>query len=405
MTLFAASLAGFVLLCFTAELLCRTVLHLHFDPYSFPLGREHFPDFMHLRGRFAYFHSREFFTYDDGSAYLYPAPVALVYKAFYGFGAHAVRAFVGWIALCAGAAWLGMGRLLQRRGVGRAGAYLVPLLVLCCSYPLWTDVRQANMEIVIALFTSLGIAFFLDDQEYPAAVCFGLAASMKIYPAILLALFLARRRIGPMVLGALTAALCTVAGLWAVCPDIRTSWRFIRAGVLRFRTDYILVRRPEIGTDHSLFAWVKLALRPLPDAHLLGHYLTAYLAIAGVTATVLFFVRIVKLPAANQVLLLSIATILLPPVSFEYTLLNMLAPIGMLVLLSVDAHQSGNTLRWEAILFGCSAVILAPLPEFIVRGWTIDGQIKSVALAIMFVCALRGPLALPAADRGTPIKQ
>ena len=108
---------------------------------------------------------------------------------------------------------------------------MFPSAVLLCSYPLWFAAKQANMEIVIWVFLAAGLACLLKGRGYSAAGCFGIAASMKIYPIIYLGLLLVRRQYREVIFGAVTAAVVTLASLWAVYPNLLVSSRRISAGV------------------------------------------------------------------------------------------------------------------------------------------------------------------------------
>ena len=399
---FAWALVILMSACFVVNLFSRRFLHLHFEPFATPFFSDYFPDFINFVPRFKYFHTLTFFTYSSKTPFMYPAPVAVVYELFYLVPAHPLRFFLlfGCAAFVAAATLFG--RVLLRRGIQPVDAYLFPLVVLLCSYPFWFAGKQANMEVVIWAFLAAGLACLLKERGYSAAGCFGIAASMKIYPIIYLGLLLVRRQYRQGVFGAMTAAFLTVASLWAVYPDIPESSRRISAGVEQFRLLYMLHLRPEIGADHSLFAVFKRVVHPLPPPAELGHILSLYLAVAAIGGLALFVLRIRKLPVLNQVLCLMVASILFPPTSFEYTLLHLLDPFAMYVLLILSYQREGRRAPGQKFLLPCFAVLFGFIPELIRHGVSFGGQVKGLLLLALFLYALWRPLgSLDELARGT----
>jgi hypothetical protein len=98
------------------------------------------------------------------------------------------------------------------------------------------------------------------------------------------------------------------------------------------------------------------------------------------------------MPPINQVLFLTIASIILPPMSYDYTLLHLYTPWVMLVFFAVALWR--NNLPnpkglWPAFL--CFIVLLSPQNEIILHGERLEGQIKCLALVALAVIALRFP--------------
>ena len=198
----------------------------------------------------------------------------------------------------------------------------------------------------------------------------------------------------------MAAAVSTLAGLWLVCPDIAYSWRQTVLALTTFGHQYVAgVRTQEIGFDHSLFALVKLLMTILgaqSSAARPGVYLLT-VALGGI---LLFLLRIRHLPVPNQVLCLSVAAILLPPLSYDYTLLHLYAG---LVLLSFVAIQQEATRKtgvpqkripglWAAFLI--LAFLLPPQSELIWHGDRYAGQVKALALLALGYVSLRYPFVL-----------
>jgi hypothetical protein len=390
---FMLALVFFTACCGLVELVCRkvAVLHRDRDPYIYPFLREHYPDFLLLRPRFNFFHSAAFFSTSRGSPFMYPAPVGVVYRLFYAMPNGGLSTFLGFVLLSFTVAGLLFGRALQRRGMPHVLAYLVPPSVLLLSFPVWFELKQANMEIMLWILITAGVALFLAGRGYPAAVCFGIAASMKIYPLAYLGLLLIRRQYRQITVALTVGIATTVASLWVVGDSIGPAWQRVSEGVTKFRFLYMLHKRREMAFDHSLLSVIKLPMHPFPTPERFAPILTVYLVFVFILGFVLFFFRIWRMPAINQILFLTVACILLPPVSFEYTLLHLFVPLGLLTLFVVDVTRHGEPMpSGVRPAMACFAILLAPLSEVALLGRQLDGQIKAGALVVLlFVAATR----------------
>lgn len=389
-----------ILACVAAEIFCHFVLHLG-APYDYPfLARgETFWDFILFFHRFRFFHRPEFFTVDPGYPFLYPAPVAVLYEVFFVFRIFSLPLFLLFILECFVVSAFMLDRTLQRRGLSsnRSAGFVAASLLL--SYPLWFDIKQGNIEIGIWLFVALGVWAFCAGKGYKAAACFGIAGSMKIFPFVYLGLLIARRKYRETAFAVLVAFVTTVVSLWLLGGiHVRAAWRNVEAGVNGFRTIYVLHYRPnEIGFDHSLFALIKCCVPHPPLLEVPPLLLTAYLAIAAAAGIALYFLRIRNLPLINQVLCLSVASILLPPVSSDYTLMHLYIPWAMLVLFAQEQTNLRRAVPGLAAAFVLLAILFAPESEFIYDAVRFGGQLKAGALVALMFVGLRYSFAANAA--------
>jgi len=195
-----------------------------------------------------------------------------------------------------------------------------------------------------------------------------------------------------MLYAILTAALVTVSSLWLVYPHVLLSWRLSNQALAKFR-EVVMIKKlyPQTAFDHSLFALIKVALHPLPPPAVMHHLLDAYMAISVLGGLILFFVRIRKLPVCNQVLCLCVACILLPPTSFDYTLMHLYVPWALLALLAVQAKAFHKQFPGLIAAFICFAILFVPETEFIYHAHSYGGQIKALALLALFVIGLYYP--------------
>lgn len=398
----ATLILGFLTaVCFVVEFVCGRLLHLPSDPYAVPLFMERYPDLLFLLPRFNLFHSPAFFSFVSPFPFMYPAPIAVVYRFFYMFPGGPLRPFLFFVLATFSIAGVMFSRVMHRHGVSKADAFSFTFAVLFCSYPIWFLYKQANMEAIIWAVLTTGVVLFLLGRGYGAAACIGIAASMKIYPLIYLGLFLTRRQYRQIAFGIGVIAVTTLASLWLVCPDLSISWHHTNAGLDQFRVMYVLHVRPEIGMDHSLFALLKRIQQPPPSPQRIARILTPYMIIVACSGVGVFFLLIRKLPIANQLLSLGVASVLFPPVSFEYTLVQLLLPFGVVALLAVDLSRRDEWLPGLTATLVCFVLVLAPIPELIVYGERFGGQLKSLVLLALFGIALMKPLSLRPGTNGS----
>lgn len=390
---FVAQSAVWMALCLGTEIACRFLLRWGY-PYNYPAvpQRVIFGDFRFYLGKFAFFHSRQFFA--EGPVLTYPAPSVVAFKLLLlpqpTSGRSAVARFAAVLLLVSWALLLLWYRALRARGLSAraAGSFLAATYLL--SFAFWFEFHQANIEFAVWAVVTAGLCLFWRERWRSAAVCFGIAAAMKLFPVIFLGLFVSRRQYREIGWALLTAAFVTVGSLWLVCPDLAYSWQQTSAAVSTLRSLYMLQLPPvESGFDHTLFVLLKRLLPTLPSPAQLGRLLNLYLVVVGAGGCLVFFVRIRKLPVINQILCLSTAAVLFPPVSYDYTLIHLYAPLALLTLVAIEdgvRPRAGLTLAFALLAFTLSAQ-----SEFILHGLRVAGQLKAVALAGLFVVGLRYP--------------
>ncbi len=392
--LWIALLSGSVLLWVS----CLAFRHFGYGaPYSSPFPPKLLEDLTVYIETFKTFHTADFFTFSTHSRFAYPAASAVVYRFFYSF--HRFKA--AYAVISGGWALVGIAavsRALLRRHVQPVVA--VALAATCCAtFPFVFLFQRGNIEIVLWMLTSIGTLAYVRRQPYAAAILWGMAAAMKIYPIFLLGVFLGRRReTGPFLTGIASALLTTLASLWYVGPSVGLAFRGFLGGVQGFQGAYAeFVRLNELGFDHSLFSVAKLLA--IGTGHSSAAWLHPYYVIAGAVAALVFLLRVRKLPFANRLVFLTVAATLLPPVSYEYTLVQIYVP-GILLLLyalrpatlatpdppSGLSDRSLHSLHWA---LACIAVLLLPGNLFVLHGRLYAGQVKVIPLLVLAFLAVR----------------
>ena len=195
MWLYLALLGGISLLEWGPVLL-GMVLHHHglpmYSPIFDPAGR--FADWTIFLERARHFGQPGVISRTDlGYPFTYPLPSFFVYVLFVRLFAHSVKAYLiaGGVIFVGATAAYSVG--LARRGAGRLMQAVV-WATLLLGLPALFLLDRGNIEVFLWLFMLLGTVSFVYKRPYLAASCFGIAAAMKVYPALLLLLLLRRRQ-------------------------------------------------------------------------------------------------------------------------------------------------------------------------------------------------------------------
>jgi hypothetical protein len=382
----------------------KDILHLPGeDWYPLFLRQERFSDFTIFQERFRYFHEATFFQL-PGFPFTYPAPIAVVFDGFFQFGTYSLSAFISFCFLVFMCACFALGRAMIHRGLGMAQMVAFIGSSMLLSYPFWFLVDRANIEIMNWLLVALGVTAYWHKRWYLAAAFFGVAISFKIFPFVFLGLLLSARKYWAVAWGIVICTFMTLVSTWFMGPTYQTASAGIANGLNFFRVHYMLQVHPsEIVFDHSVFAIVKeLTIGPYVVS--IGHglyylpWLYGYMAVCAVVGVILYFLRIRTLPRANQILALTVASILLPPVSADYTLVHLYISWGVLVLVSISLNDA-RKVKGLVLSFVCMAFLMAPESFAVIYGIRFAGQLKAIVLLILFIVSITYPFEEPAYDR------
>jgi hypothetical protein len=106
------------------------------------------------------------------------------------------------------------------------------------------------------------------------------------------------------------------------------------------------------------------------------------------------------MPVTNQVLVVTAFMVMLPPISYFYTLVHLYAPFLMLVFLAIRAERAGVRIP------GLPGTILLFVPIFAAftiftypRALLFGGLIQALMLMSLLLCAVQFPFSTEAATR------
>lgn len=366
----------------------------------YPLQTPNFMDLLEYVPTLKLVHTAEFFHPAHASVFAYPPFCAALFAALYGTG-HPVMVYVAIAVAALGIAISCTARALERRGLSRATAWLLPVTLALVSFPLWRLVPQGNIELLLWMFAAGGVWCFVNGREKEAAVLWGLAAAMKMYPVLLLLLFIPRGRWRAMLLGAATAVAATVLSLWWMGPTFAAALRGELGGVFGYQG----VRAGQwnmniLATNHSAFTLVKTV------SVIAGHAFSTnvYYAVSGSIFLLLFFARLRRMPLVNQLLGITIAMVLIPSVSYFHTLTHLYAPFVLLLLVALEAQHGGRRVP------GMTGAMLLFLPLF--SSFTLftfrtvylfGGIVQAIALGMLLLYTLQYPFATDEETAGAAI--
>lgn len=360
-------------------------------------------DYYDYLPRFAVLHSPSFFTV-YAYPWVYPAPAAFILYPFYQFSRPThwhpgYFLFAGSVlGLSFAFAWRLRQKLIEQR-IKPWHATALLGLTFCPGWPLYFALERGNIEALLWIGIATGVFCAATGRHTRAAGLIGVFGSAKLYPLFFLGLLFRKGRYRSFALGVALWVLTTLAGLRFLEPDVRDAWHQVSVGVQTWTAMMTLCYWPGgIGPDHSLFGLLRQV--SFGGVLRLPNVLPLVLGLAGTTALLIFLLRVRRFPLSNQVLFLACAAILLPPASFDYTLVYLLIPWGMLVLRCAEQREQREVQQFN-LPFLLLGVAMAPLTFLHTYGTVplyFEGPMRSVALLCLAGIAAWRPLPGPAGE-------
>jgi len=378
-------------------------------PYGLPLffSDDRWFDFTIYHDRFQNFRTASFWDEYD-YPFTYPAPLAVLYGVLYKVP-HVLRYYlIAYAEAVVVAAWMLM-RALHARGLARGVTIAFTATLFLTSYPIRTLFESANTEGIVAVLLAAGVYAVLRDRCWLGATLIAIAGTMKVFPLILLALLLSKRRYREFTWGLIATAAVTVGSLAIVGPSILEAQRHIDAGIHYVKFTFIFSRSPAAVTfNHSLFTLVKfgmlvierhlhpmaaythadLLLRAARERTMLNTTFNVYVTVAALFGIVAYFVWIRRMPLLNQVLALTACSLLLPPLSADYTLLHLLFPFALLCLYATGQWRDRVPVRGLIACFLCFAPIFS-FQTYITFRYRFSCEFRGLGLMALLYVAMR----------------
>jgi glycosyl transferase family 87 len=348
----------------------------------------------------------------------YPAPMMCVYILFNRVFREPLYAYLLFIILSVAAAAAGLIAALYCSGENRWQLAAVVGVSAILSYPLIFLLERGNMEGFVWAVMALGLTAFVLRHHKTAGVLFALAASMKVFPGILLLLLFARRRYKELAIAVVAFGVFTVIGLWTLNHSIPAAMAEVRAGLAKLSESHLTgYRYEEIAYDHSLFSILKQVLflyhKHNPEDPALNNDIRAaalpYMLLVLPVLPAVYWFRIRKLPLLNQAIALIVLAVTIPYISFEYTLNHVYFAWALFLLfLARDVATGRESIPWPA-----AAMMLTALAFVFALGPAdrAAGQLKTCALMVLLLVAVTVPMhssllddeKRPSAEGDTPL--
>lgn len=369
-------------------------------------------DFFYFQDRSLHFMTPSYWDDKWGYPITYPAPVAVVLGLFYKLR-HPFKTYyaVLILAILAWAIWLAHG--LIRRGLRKDLVIAFALILMTSTWPIAYLLDTANIEGLMAILLATGVLAVLREKTWLGATLIAMAASLKLFPLILLALLLSNRRYKEFAYGCILTLVLIVSSLALLGPNISSAQFHIMEGMRFLKVNFLIERRAiNFNFSHSLFNPIKFAVlridRQLHSGGSIGPVrhelavadaaLRVYTVLIAIIGTALYFGRIRMLPMLNQVICLTVAAVTLTPFSSDYTLVHMLIPFGLLCFYATENWQRQRTVRGLDICFACFCFILAWM-TFFTWGYVYNDFVRTLALLVLLGTAMRIPFPWPTLDQ------
>lgn len=383
------------------------------DPLTRPLftKADQFHDLTDHRDKIAHLRDGAVALAHGQPLFNFPPPAAYVFKIFFIFGNHAAYAYLVFIAICV----LGFALVAWRAGrpsrAVRFAATVAIVTSVVLGYPMWFTADRANIESVVWAVSAAGLCLFLRKRSLGAAVLIGIAASIKPFPILLLLLLLRRRKYKDTAIGVAVLVGIVFAAFAALGPTPLQAYRDLKPVEPRYMNSYVLVLAhvDEARFEHSLLDGLKSAalilkmrghhgttatvesLRNRPGGWPVVRLLVRVYPFVVITGLGMLIAVFYKMPILNQVTALCVAVSLIPPVSSDYTLLQLYLPFGaFLVYLTREVAIGKAIFPYSSML--ALAVIYALLFSPLTFLMIYAGDAKLLLLLALLFVAARSPM-------------
>jgi hypothetical protein len=212
------------------------------------------------------------------------------------------------------------------------------LAITLLSYPFLFAVDRGNFELLVFVLLLAFLRFFTRGQYGWSALFLGLAIALKVYPVVLLVLYLPASRLRAAVVGLVVAAaatlgslLCFKGGLWANVSYLlqagfmQADWKFIE--FTSFSSD--MVQR-----GVSLLTFIKVIsietgfIRGMGSALFTSRYMVSAIVIG---AGAMIYTLFIEKELWKRTAILVLVMLLLPPISADYKLLLIYLPLFLFI--------------------------------------------------------------------------
>ncbi|MCQ2410983.1 MAG: DUF2029 domain-containing protein [Elusimicrobiaceae bacterium] len=229
--------------------------------------------------------------------------------------------------------------------IPKKGVYTA--LITLFSFTLWALFDRGNVEMFVFMLTASCLWCYATKRFTWAALLLAIAINTKLYPAVFLVLFFAQRRWKPLLLALGASIVLFGVGAWLT----HANFGVISSNLQAFSAQHQIMATGLQGS-HTLFnlprlpAFLVLEHGELGIFHSFPEYSAALLKPYFILVLILFaliclYVSFSKQPLWKIILLLTLAEIGFPFVSYGYTLMHLVFP-ALLFLHDFDGDTSAG---------------------------------------------------------------
>lgn len=247
------------------------------------------------------------------------------------------------------------------------------------SYPFLFSLERGNVECLLFIFLSLFIYFYQKEEDLKSVIFLALAISMKLYPGVFCVLFVADKKYKNIFITAIMVSMITLFSAAVLEGGVVNSFIGLKRNLELFNQAYILSNH---GLQHnsSLYGVVKIMqLEISPGLQpLITYYSIIALVVFGFVAIYIIYKEDVFW---KRVALLTISTLLLPQVSFDYKLIHLFIPL----MLFINYSKSSKFDIPYAVMFG---LLLIPKDYYIITQDVSIAVLLNPLIMMMTACTI-----------------
>lgn len=292
--------------------------------------------------------------------------------------------------------WKWVVSLLRRALPAESKTPVAALLLIGMAYPILLCLDRGNIELGLFALVA-GFLTFARKRRYWTSLAFMVPAMcIKLYPAVLLALYLRRGKLKYAAVAGAACAIITMLSLTAFQHEWRDDLARWQQQLALFRGRY-LIGNGSMGGSANLWNPVKLALFSTVDLDATGaerqaiirdlkltleRALPVYsLCMALLAIAVTWHVSVVEKEFWRKVALLLLFMVLAPPGGADYKMVYL---VGVLTGMIVLSTRRRSDLAIVALL----ALVLIPKKYVFFPGIGTDSGAEDVALSVLINPAL-----------------
>ena len=247
-------------------------------------------------------------------------------------------------------------------------------IITFLSYPFLFTVDRGNFEFLLCILLLAFIFYYIRKQYLISVIFLSFAISMKIYPAILLVLYIPERKYREIAVGLMGTAAITIISLMffkgGLLPNLNfllqgsnigSNWRFI---------EFTSINSDLVQRGVSLLTFFKIyyfEIGYLPSI-IKNHFSTIYLILVSLIGIlVVLDVIFVEKEAWKRVTLIIFSMLLLPPISADYKLLHVFIPLFMFL-------NNKNPSKLDPLYLLLFGLLLIPKDFYYFAAVISDGQ-------------------------------